>query len=223
MPCYSAYIWLLFLIKVFRYHSVVTPSYLSWPDARLRAYLRQHNVPEDGLPTARPGLLQETRIRWVETKTGTEALWARVRDIVGGVEGGIEGRLWHIWNVLKNYGQNGQCVGQQCDCVGKDCKCGSGECHCAGKNCDCFGAKCQGSAKRAAKEKIEEGQRYAGETYDNVKDRTGRQYSEAEKAYEGAKERAYSKAQGSKDTVGEKMKAAGEKIMGTGQKIKTEL
>ncbi|KNZ79766.1 hypothetical protein J132_08769 [Termitomyces sp. J132] len=91
--------------KFSRYHSVVTPTYLAWPDARLRAYLRQHNVPEDQLPTARPGLLQETRIRWVETRSTTEALWSRVRDIVGGVEGGIEGRLWHIWNVLKNYGK----------------------------------------------------------------------------------------------------------------------
>ncbi|KAH0579721.1 hypothetical protein H2248_002561 [Termitomyces sp. 'cryptogamus'] len=214
------------LVKLFqdKYHSVVTPTYLAWPDARLRAYLRQHNVPEDQLPTARPGLLQETRIRWVETRSTTEALWSRVRDIVGGVEGGIEGRLWHIWNVLKNYGQGRECVGQQCDCAGKDCKCTGDQCQCAGKDCDCFGAKCQNPVKRAVKEKYEQGKRYTGETYDkSLKEEAGRKYTEAEKEYEEAKERAYSKVQGSKETVGEKIKAAGEKILGGGQRVNTEL
>ncbi|KAG6841812.1 hypothetical protein C0991_006696 [Blastosporella zonata] len=158
------------LLKVFqdKYHAVVTPGYLAWPDARLRAYLRQHNVPEDKLPSARPGLLQETRIRWVETQTTADALWARVRDIVGGVEGGIEGRLGNIWNVMKNYGQGSECVGQTCDCAGKDCKCSSGECSCQGKDCDCFGAKCKRTVKRAAAETCEQGKRCAEETYDHA-------------------------------------------------------
>jgi hypothetical protein len=50
-----------------------TAAYLVWPDARLRAYLRNRGVSEAALPTTRPGLLQETRIRWVQTQTKLEA------------------------------------------------------------------------------------------------------------------------------------------------------
>jgi hypothetical protein len=32
-------------------------SYLTWPDARLRAYLHNHGIDESALPTSRPGLL----------------------------------------------------------------------------------------------------------------------------------------------------------------------
>ncbi len=35
-----------------------TQTYLTWPDARLRAFLRNHGLPEDQLPTTRPGLLR---------------------------------------------------------------------------------------------------------------------------------------------------------------------
>lgn len=42
-----------------------TASYLTWPDARLRAYLRSNGVDDKYVPTTRPGLLQETRIRFV--------------------------------------------------------------------------------------------------------------------------------------------------------------
>ncbi|KAG6819865.1 hypothetical protein H0H93_007850 [Arthromyces matolae] len=200
------------LLKLFqdKYHSAVTPSYLAWPDARLRAYLRQHHVPEEKLPLSRPSLLQETRIRWVETQTSANALWARVRDIVSGVEGGIEGRLYHLWDVIRNYGQSGTCVGQECDCVGKNCQCDSGECYCAGKDCNCFGAKCQSSVKRAAKEKYEQGKQCVGDACEHA----GRQYTEAEAEYEDVKDRAYQKAQDSKESVGDKIRAAGEKLKG---------
>ncbi|KAL6302616.1 hypothetical protein BKA93DRAFT_391671 [Sparassis latifolia] len=61
--------------------------YLVWPDARLRAFLRERGVSEEALPTSRPGLLQETRIRYVQASTGAEALFARVREVInGGVE-----------------------------------------------------------------------------------------------------------------------------------------
>lgn len=36
-----------------------TGAYLKWPDARLRAYLREHGVSEAALPTSRPGLLRK--------------------------------------------------------------------------------------------------------------------------------------------------------------------
>jgi uncharacterized protein YjbJ (UPF0337 family) len=58
-----------------------TASYLVWPDARLRAYLRNRGVSEDAIPTSRPGLLQEVRIRWVQVTTSAESLIARVADI----------------------------------------------------------------------------------------------------------------------------------------------
>ncbi|KAG6815999.1 hypothetical protein H0H87_009538 [Tephrocybe sp. NHM501043] len=195
------------LLKTFqdKYHCAVSPGYLAWPDARLRAYLREHNVPEDKIPPVRPGLLQETRIRWVQTETTSEAIWNRVRDIVGGIEGGIESRLGTIWNVLKNYGQ-GECVGQECNCIGKDCKCSSSECSCKGKDCNCFGAKCKGSVKCPEGEKCEEGKRCAGESCDSARDGAGRQYTDAEKEYERGKARAYEKAQGATENAGEKAK-----------------
>ena len=62
-------------------------AYLTWPDARLRAYLRSHSIAEDSLPTARPGLLQETRIRYVQTTNSAQAFLNRIRDLVNsGVE-----------------------------------------------------------------------------------------------------------------------------------------
>lgn len=38
--------------------SAKSASYLVWPDARLRAYLRNRGVSEDAIPTSRPGLLR---------------------------------------------------------------------------------------------------------------------------------------------------------------------
>jgi len=62
-------------------------AYLTWPDARLRAYLRTHGISEDGLPTTRPGLLQETRIRYVQTTNSAQAFLNRIRDVINsGVE-----------------------------------------------------------------------------------------------------------------------------------------
>jgi uncharacterized protein YjbJ (UPF0337 family) len=53
-----------------------------WPDARLRAYLRNQGVSEDYIPTSRPGLLQEVRIRWVQTQTNAEDIIGRITDII---------------------------------------------------------------------------------------------------------------------------------------------
>lgn len=59
-----------------------TAAYLTWPDARLRAYLRNHGLDESKLPTDRPGLLQEVRIRYVQATSRIEALLSRVREII---------------------------------------------------------------------------------------------------------------------------------------------
>ncbi|KAG8970113.1 hypothetical protein FRC03_011131 [Tulasnella sp. 419] len=64
-----------------------TAAYLTWPDARLRGYLRAHGVNEAALPRTRTGLLQETRIRWYEANTRVEMLIQKIRDSVyAGVE-----------------------------------------------------------------------------------------------------------------------------------------
>ncbi|THH29965.1 hypothetical protein EUX98_g4221 [Antrodiella citrinella] len=64
-----------------------TAAYLTWPDARLRAYLREHNISEEALPTSRPGLLQEVRIRYVQASSRAEALYVKIRDALkDGVE-----------------------------------------------------------------------------------------------------------------------------------------
>ena len=69
-----------------------------WPDARLRAYLRERGISEDALPTSRPGLLrksnvftphlrlnryaEEARIRWVQSSTWAESVYTRLKEIV---------------------------------------------------------------------------------------------------------------------------------------------
>ncbi|KIJ60409.1 hypothetical protein HYDPIDRAFT_98746 [Hydnomerulius pinastri MD-312] len=71
--------------------SAKSASYLVWPDARLRAYLREQGVSESALPTSRPGLLQETRIRWVQASSRAETIFAKLKEIVNsGVEAAEE-------------------------------------------------------------------------------------------------------------------------------------
>jgi len=57
-------------------------AYLTWPDARLRAYLRERGISEEHIPGDRPSLLQETRIRWVQTQNSSEALFSKIKEIV---------------------------------------------------------------------------------------------------------------------------------------------
>jgi hypothetical protein len=62
-------------------------AYLTWPDARLRGYLRAHGVDDSYVPTSRPGLLQEVRIRWYESNNRIEMLIQSIRQAVyAGVE-----------------------------------------------------------------------------------------------------------------------------------------
>ena len=77
------------LTAFFRYkdYSGRSAAYLTWPDARLRAHLRTHGISEDGLPTTRPSLLQETRIRYVQTTNSAQAFLNKIRDSINsGVE-----------------------------------------------------------------------------------------------------------------------------------------
>ncbi|KAG2351779.1 hypothetical protein BDR07DRAFT_1317603 [Suillus spraguei] len=79
--------------------SARTAAYLVWPDARLRAYLREHGVSEAALPMNRPGLLQETRIRWVQTSNRTETIFSKLKEIVNSSIGAVEDRLARILEV----------------------------------------------------------------------------------------------------------------------------
>ena len=77
-----------------------TAAYLTWPDARLRAYLREHGISEAALPTSRPGLLQEVRIRWVAANWRASSLWYRVKAAFdSGVEV-TEAKLGQILDIL---------------------------------------------------------------------------------------------------------------------------
>ncbi|KAJ7079992.1 hypothetical protein B0H15DRAFT_857617 [Mycena belliarum] len=80
--------------------SATSTGYFTWPDARLRAYLRNHGVDESALPTSRPGLLQEVRIRWVQTTTAFE----RLREMINSGIETTEDTITHIMELLKGDG-----------------------------------------------------------------------------------------------------------------------
>ncbi|KAG1807829.1 uncharacterized protein BJ212DRAFT_1385678 [Suillus subaureus] len=83
--------------------SARTAAYLLWPDARLRAYLRECGVNEAALPTNRPGLLQETRIRWVQTSKRAETIFTKLKEIVDSSVGAVEDRLARILELLSGH------------------------------------------------------------------------------------------------------------------------
>lgn len=86
-----------------------------WPDARLRAYLRERGISEDALPTDRPGLLresdafspqfcltvyaEETRIRWVQTTTWAENIFSRLKEIINNSVEAAEDKIARILEV----------------------------------------------------------------------------------------------------------------------------
>ena len=94
-----------------------TASYLTWPDARLRAYLRECGMSENDLPTTRPGLLrtlfslrsfayifisiiEETRIRWIQTQTRAETFLARIREVIISVIFKTKDAFSHLFALL---------------------------------------------------------------------------------------------------------------------------
>ncbi|KDR78366.1 hypothetical protein GALMADRAFT_245516 [Galerina marginata CBS 339.88] len=77
-----------------------TNDYLTWPDARLRAYLREHGVSDSHLPGSRPGLLQETRIRWVQTQTRSERLWGKVKNLFVSAFTRVQNTFRNIFSIV---------------------------------------------------------------------------------------------------------------------------
>ncbi|KAE9396091.1 hypothetical protein BT96DRAFT_922351 [Gymnopus androsaceus JB14] len=82
--------------------SSYTAPYLTWPDARLRAYLRESGISEGMLPTSRPGLLQEVRIRWVQSSSSAERMLNRLKEILDeNVVTPVEDQMAKVWEVLR--------------------------------------------------------------------------------------------------------------------------
>jgi hypothetical protein len=87
------------LVGVFKNkYTAVTAAvapYFVWPDARLRAYLREHSLlslpfssssssssqQTFSLPKSRSELLQETRIKWIQTTTAAERMISRIKEV----------------------------------------------------------------------------------------------------------------------------------------------
>ncbi|KAG9094881.1 hypothetical protein FRC07_011188, partial [Ceratobasidium sp. 392] len=77
-----------------------TAEYLTWPDARLRAYLRSNGVDDSMVPTTRPGLLHETRIRWVQTTNSVEGMLQSIKDMMNNGYGWSEDKLAAVLDIL---------------------------------------------------------------------------------------------------------------------------
>jgi len=80
--------------------ATTTSAYLTWPDARLRAYLRAHGLDDAYLPTTRPGLLHQVRIRWIQTTNRVEALLQKIRDAIAHSMETAEDRLSEVLALL---------------------------------------------------------------------------------------------------------------------------
>ncbi|QRW15850.1 Ish1 domain protein [Rhizoctonia solani] len=85
-----------------------TADYLTWPDARLRAYLRAHGVDESQIPATRPGLLHETRIRWVQTTNAVENFLSGIKNTVNDGVNWTEAKLAAVLNILGGHKQAAQ-------------------------------------------------------------------------------------------------------------------
>ena len=82
-----------------------TAKYLTWPNARLRPYLRENGISDDTLPTTRPRLLQELRIRWTQAKWRAGTLWRPVKDIIRetGGRNGAQYSLHSVCSAIATY------------------------------------------------------------------------------------------------------------------------
>jgi len=91
----------------------VRGNYLTWPDARLRAYLRQRGLSEEAIPTTRPGLLQEVRIRWVQTTSTAESMYLRIREVINNGVGAVEEKLSQVLHILTGTKEEAKAKGQK--------------------------------------------------------------------------------------------------------------
>ena len=90
---------------------------MTWPDARLRAFLRSNGLSEEHLPTSRPGLLrksvtyllfntfahdfsEETRIRYVQASTKVEQIYTKLQTLIASGVHTVEETIGQILEVL---------------------------------------------------------------------------------------------------------------------------
>lgn len=85
-----------------KYHQKTDAPYLAWPDARLRAYLRDHGV-DDTKYSTRPSLVHEVRIRYVQAGSRVESLLAKIREAVGGSVDYAEEKLAGVLEMLTGH------------------------------------------------------------------------------------------------------------------------
>ncbi|KZT69477.1 hypothetical protein DAEQUDRAFT_726786 [Daedalea quercina L-15889] len=108
------------------YNARTTP-YLVWPDARLRAYLREHGLSEEAVPTSRPGLLQEVRIRYVQSQGRAEAIIGKVKGVLHGATEAAEEQIGKVIEKLtggaetakENVGENVEAGGEKVKTAGQ--------------------------------------------------------------------------------------------------------
>lgn len=131
---------------------------------------------EEALPTSRPTLLQEVRIRWVQTQTKAEGLYAHVKELVmSGVET-TEEKLGMILDMLTGYTEH---TTQRTAAKYGRAKAKAGEKYddvsaAAGEKYD--------EASKAAGETAEAAQEYVGEKYADAKGKADKKKGEYETA-----------------------------------------
>jgi hypothetical protein len=179
----------------FRYTDVgsKTAAYLTWPDARLRAYLRDHGVSEDKVPGSRPGLLQETRIRWVQTETRAHNIVAKIKELINDSTHKVEDVLMNVYNLVST--------------GAIDTKRAAHEDYDAAK---------EGYAdmKRRTSQEYEDAKEYSEKKYYDAKDSAEGGYKNAKKAADDAGKYGQRKVWDSRENVGEKIKNAGSRVKG---------
>ncbi|KAJ3783435.1 hypothetical protein GGU11DRAFT_574870 [Lentinula aff. detonsa] len=112
----------LFQTKYSAASAAIVP-YFVWPDARLRAYLREHSLmfsPSSpftssssssqqtfSLPKSRADLLQETRIKWVQTTSAAERIVNKIKEILDdNLIGPVEDQLNRLWEMAAGTRKN---------------------------------------------------------------------------------------------------------------------
>ncbi|EAU87641.2 hypothetical protein CC1G_09102 [Coprinopsis cinerea okayama7 len=183
-----------------------TAAYLAWPDARLRAYLREHGVSEDLVPGGRPGLLQETRIRWVQAENRADTVLEKIRELANDSAQKVEDVLARMLNILTTgYIDVRRSVHEDYDAAKEGYE----------------------DMKRRTDAEYQHAKRAGDAQYAHAKDQANRGYNQAKKAgqaqYEDAKARAADSEEWAEDKWGDAREYTGEKIKRAGEKVKGEL
>ncbi|KAJ8517593.1 hypothetical protein ONZ45_g5236 [Pleurotus djamor] len=93
--------------------SARSAEYLTWPDARLRAYLRERGVNDEYLPGGRPSLLQEARIHWVQSTNRAENVYKHILEVINGAVATAEEKLAALASIITGYSSEKYHQGQK--------------------------------------------------------------------------------------------------------------